>query len=169
MTALLDALAALPPDQASAVMPRATEAEARDLLCRWEGVRARPEQVLPPGEWRVWLYMAGRGTGKTRTGAEAVRSWVKHYPLVNLIGPTSDDVRQVMVEGQSGILAICAPHERPTYRPATRSLDWPNGARSLLFTADEPERLRGKQSMKLWMDELAAWRYPEAFEKLTGR
>ena len=116
-------------------------------------------------DWRYWLVMAGRGFGKTRTGAEMVRRWVRDYPLVNLIGATADDVRDIMVEGESGILAICPPGERPEYRPSKRRLDWPNGARSLLFTADEPERLRGKQHMKLWADELAAWRYPEAWDQ----
>lgn len=116
-------------------------------------------------DWRYWLVMAGRGFGKTRTGAEMVRRWVRDYPLVNLIGATADDVRDIMVEGESGILAICPPGERPEYRSSKRRLDWPNGARSLLFTADEPERLRGKQHMKLWADELAAWRYPEAWDQ----
>jgi phage terminase large subunit-like protein len=70
-----------------------------------------------------------------------------------------------MIEGESGILAACPPHERPRYLPSKRRLEWPNGARSLIFSADEPERLRGKQHMKLWCDELASWRRPEAFQQ----
>lgn len=70
-----------------------------------------------------------------------------------------------MIEGESGILAICPRNERPRYLPSKRRLEWPNGARTLIFTADEPERLRGKQHMKLWCDELASWRRPEAFEQ----
>lgn len=126
---------------------------------------ARPNQVTPPGTWRYWLILAGRGFGKTRTGAEQVRLWVKAYPYVNLIGATSDDARDIMVEGESGILAICPPDERPKYIANKRQLQWPNGAKSLIFTADEPERLRGKQHMKLWLDEFAAWRYPESWDQ----
>ena len=107
--------------------------------------------------------MAGRGWGKTRTGGEAVREWVKTNEYVNLIGATLDDARDIMVEGESGILAICPDSERPIYR--NRQLIWPNGAKSLIFTADEPERLRGKQHMKLWADELGAWRYSESWDQ----
>ena len=81
----------------------------------------------------------------------------------NLIGATADDARDIMIEGESGILATCPKAERPEYRPSQRKLIWPNGAVSLIFTADEPERLRGKQHGALWADELAAWRYPEAW------
>lgn len=127
--------------------------------------RARPNQLPPPEPWTYWLILAGRGFGKTRTGAEQVRTWVKHYPYVNLIGATSDDARDIMIEGESGILAICPNDERPRYLSHKRQLQWPNGAKSLIFTADEPERLRGKQHMKLWADEFAAWRYPEAWDQ----
>ncbi len=126
---------------------------------------ARPSQREPEGDWRTWLILAGRGFGKTRTGAEWVRQSVARYPIVNVIAPTADDARDIMVEGESGILAICPPDERPIYRAAYRRLEWPNGARTLIFTADEPERLRGKQHMRLWADELAAWRYPEAWDQ----
>ncbi len=86
---------------------------------------------------------------------------MRSYQFANLIGATTDDARDVLVEGESGILAICPPSERPRYVKSDRRLDWPNGAKSLIFTADEPDRLRGKQHMKLWCDELAAWRYAE--------
>lgn len=165
MTALLDELAMLPPGEDAAVLASVSDDDLRSLLYGWAGVRARPEQLPPAWDWRVWLVLAGRGFGKTRTGAEMVRQWVQRYPLVNLIGATADDVRQIMVEGESGLLNICAPHERPTYKPAARTLFWPNGAKSLLFTADEPERLRGKQHMKLWCDEVASWRYIGAWDQ----
>lgn len=113
----------------------------------------------------MWLILAGRGFGKTRTGAEWTREQVKQFEYVNLIAPTADDARDIMVEGESGILNICPPRERPHYVPSKRRLEWPNGARSLIFTADEPDRLRGKQHMRLWGDELAAWRYPDAFDQ----
>jgi len=84
---------------------------------------------------------------------------------VNFIGATADDARDIMVQGESGILAICPTAERPRYLKSERRLVWPNGAQSLIFTADEPERLRGKQSMKLWAEEIAAWRYEEAWHQ----
>ncbi len=133
---------------------------------RWSWhLHARPEQLPPPGSWRTWLIMAGRGWGKTRVGAEWTRASARHFPLVNIVGATADDARDIMIEGESGILNICPPHERPEYLPSKRRLEWPNGARTLIFTADEPERLRGKQHMRLWCDELAAWRYPDAWDQ----
>lgn len=132
--------------------------EPDELLHAW-WFWARPDQLPPPGTWRVWLVMAGRGFGKTRTGAEWVRQRIRRYPYTNIIGATADDARDIMIEGESGILAICPDHERPVYLPSKRRLEWPNGARTLIFTADEPERLRGKQHDGIWADEVAAWRY----------
>jgi len=144
------------------VIESLTPEQLNTLLYDWS-FWARDKQLPPPGDWRYWLILAGRGFGKTRTGAEWVRACVRDYPLVSLIGATASDARDIMIEGESGLLAICPPHERPEYRPSKSRLEWPNGAVSLIFTADEPERLRGKQHMKLWADELAAWRYPEAW------
>lgn len=129
---------------------------------RWDA-NARDKQRLPDMPFFVWLILAGRGFGKTRTGAETVRQWVRDYAMVNLVGATADDARDIMIEGESGILTICPRYERPQYKRSERKLLWPNGAVSLIFTADEPERLRGKQHMKIWADELAAWRYEEAW------
>lgn len=143
-----------------------TDEQAEALLHDWEW-HSRPEQQIPPGDWITWLILAGRGFGKTRTGAETVRKWVKTNEYVNLIGATADDARDIMIEGESGILAICPKEERPLYVPSKRRLEWPNGARSLIFTADEPERLRGKQHQKLWGDEVCAWRYPEAWDQAS--
>jgi len=137
----------------------------KDRLLRDWRFWARPEQVLPAGDWVYWLILAGRGAGKTRAGAEAVREWVKTNRYVNLIGATADDARDVMVFGESGVLACCAADERPRYLRSSARLDWPNGASSLVFSAEEPDRLRGKQHMKLWCDELAAWRRPETFDQ----
>ena len=94
-----------------------------------------------------------------------MRLWSQSFPNVNLIGPTADDVRDVMVLGDSGILNCCRKDERPRYLASAARLEWPNGAMSLLFSAEEPDRLRGKQHMKLWCDELAAWRRPDAFDQ----
>jgi phage terminase large subunit-like protein len=148
--------------QGVAAIESLTSSEAEALLYTWSEW-VRDNQRPPEGDWATWLILAGRGFGKTRVGSETVRRWVQDFPFVNLIGATSDDARDIMIEGESGILAICPRRERPVYLSSKRCLEWPNGARSLIFTADEPERLRGKQHMKLWCDELGSWRRPEAF------
>jgi phage terminase large subunit-like protein len=126
----------------------------------------RPKQLPPPGDWRVWLLMAGRGFGKTRTGAEWTCDQARDFALVNIMGPTADDARDVMIEGESGILAVAERRRQPVhYFPSKRRLEWGNGARTLVFTADEPERLRGKQHMRLWGDEVASWRYAAAWDQ----
>ena len=157
-------LRALPRAQLEARIAALTDDEAEQLFFDWD-LFSRANQRLPGGDWQTWLVLAGRGYGKTRTGAETVRRWVKRYRYVNVIAPTADDVRDIAIEGESGILAVCPPDERPLYRPSKSRLEWPNGARSLLFTADEPERLRGKQHEKLWADELGSWRYAESWDQ----
>ena len=159
---MLKSLASLPEPERIKLITEMPDDLAESIRWDWPS-RARAEQLLPAGDWRYWLIMAGRGWGKTRTGAETVRHWVKNFEYVNLIGATLDDARDIMIQGESGVLAICPDRERPAYR--NRQLIWPNGAKSLIFTADEPERLRGKQHMKLWADELGAWRYPEAWDQ----
>mgnify|MGYP001772673530 CR=1 FL=1 len=133
----------------------------------WE-LHRRPEQAIPPGNWLIWLILTGRGWGKTRTGSETVRHMVmtNQARRVALVGATAADVRDVMVEGPSGILSVCPPHERPEYQPSKRRLVWPNGAMAYLYTADEPDRLRGPQHDFAFCDELASWRYPEAWTNL---
>jgi len=130
----------------------------------WE-LYARDKQKLPSVPFFVWLILAGRGFGKTRTGAETVRKWARSNAMVNIIGATADDARDIMIEGESGIMSICPDGERPLYVSSKRRLEWQNGAVTLIFTADEPERLRGKQHMKIWADELGSWRYDEAWSQ----
>jgi len=107
--------------------------------------------------------MAGRGFGKTRVGAEWVRSEIENgrRSRIALIARSSADVRDVMVEGESGILAICPPWFRPTYSPSKRRITWPNGATATTYTADTPDLLRGPQHDGAWGDEIATWRYAE--------
>ena len=126
---------------------------------------ARPEQLPPASDWRFWLIMAGRGFGKTRTGAEVVvdAAW-RGVPYPNLIGATASDVRDIMVEGESGILNVSPPWFKPKYRPSKRRIVWPNGIVSMCYGAHEPDRLRGPQHGLLWCDELASWRSSEAFK-----
>jgi len=157
-------LASQPQEIQTKFLDNLTDAELYHLQYDWE-FWARDKQRLPAADFFVWLILAGRGFGKTRTGAETVRVWVRSYPYVNLIGATADDARDIMIEGESGILAICPKDERPDYKKSDRKLAWPNGAVSLIFTADEPERLRGKQHMKLWADEIASWRYAESWDQ----
>jgi phage terminase large subunit-like protein len=126
---------------------------------------ARPEQLPPTSGWTHWLVLAGRGFGKTRTGAEMVRVWARYHRYVNLIGATADDVRDIQIDGEAGILAVCPRAERPEYKKSERKLIWPSGAITLAFTGEEEDRLRGKQHEKLWCDELAAWRYPGAWDQ----
>lgn len=144
---------------------KAYNAEARSY--DWAST-ARPEQLPPPGDWRTWLVMAGRGFGKTRTGVEWVRAQVEtgRAKRIALVGPTSADVRDVIVEGESGILACSSPSFRPLYEPSKRRLTWPNGAIATTYSADEPERLRGPQHDAAYCDEPASWRYPDAFDML---
>lgn len=141
--------------------------ELEKLLHNW-AEWARDEQLPPEGSWRVWLLLAGRGFGKTRTGAEWVRARVAAHSArrIALVGATAGDVRNVMVEGESGLLAIGLDSERPVYEPSKSRLTWPNGAIGSLFSADEPDRLRGPQHDFAWCDELAAWRYPQAWDML---
>ncbi len=161
-------LAALPETEREARLAQFDTSDAFDLCYAWRAW-ARPSQLPPEGNWRVWLLLAGRGFGKTRSGAEFVRERVNlgEAKRVALVAPTAADARDVMVEGESGLLAISPPNERPLYEPSKRRLTWPNGAVATLFSADEPERLRGPQFDLAWCDELAAWRYPAAWDILA--
>lgn len=152
-------------DQRQRLKTDLTDEESAYLLFDWERW-ARPSQLPPPGDWLVWLLLAGRGFGKSRTGAEWCRSQAETFPNSRgaLIGPTAADVRDVMVEGESGILACSPPWKRPVYEPSKRRLTWPNGSIATTYSADEPERLRGPQHGWGWCDEIASWRYPETWD-----
>ncbi len=123
-------------------------------------------QLPPPGDWQTWLIMGGRGSGKTRAGAEWVRSQVEGAtPLapgarrrIALVAETADQARDVMVLGESGLLACTPRDRRPAYQVSRRHLEWPNGAQAWLFSAADPESLRGPQFDGAWCDELAKWR-----------
>jgi len=131
---------------------------------------AHEHQRLPPGTWTTWLLLGGRGAGKTRAGAEWVKRMAGGDPPyadakvspIALIGETEHDAREVMVEGISGLLAVHAHAERPLWIPSRRRLEWPNGAVAQVFSAEDPESLRGPQFAAAWCDELAKWRHAEA-------
>ncbi len=143
---------------------------ARDLervLYDWH-MWARDDQLPPDLPWVTWLLLGGRGAGKTRAGAEWVRRLVLGQPLaeahtlrIALVGETLADVRAVMVEGISGLLSVHRRSEAPRFEPTKRRLVWPNGAVAQLFSAEDPDGLRGPQFSAAWCDELAKWRYPE--------
>ncbi len=116
-------------------------------------------QRPPEGAWRVWMFMGGRGAGKTRAGAEWVRAMVMKEGArrVALVGPTLGDVREVMIEGPSGLRTISPEGERPDYVVSRRMLCWPNGAFGYAFSAEDPESLRGPQFDTAWCDEIGAW------------
>jgi phage terminase large subunit-like protein len=121
--------------------------------------KARPEQLPPPGDWNGWLLMAGRGFGKTRTGAEYIRECVETNVARNiaLVAPTAADARDVMVEGPAGLLTVSSSWCRPQYEPSKRRLTWPNGAIATTFSSEEADRLRGPQHDLAWCDKLGAW------------
>lgn len=124
-----------------------------------QGPHARRDQRPPAWEWDVWMALAGRGWGKTRTGAEWALMKARTQERGALIGPTAADTRDILVEGESGIMACASPTFRPEYQPSKRRLVYPNGSIQMCYSADEPDRLRGPQHHYGWFDELAAWRY----------
>ena len=134
---------------------------AERALYQWP-LWARDNQLPPRGSWAVWLLMAGRGFGKTRTGAEWVRARVEsgRARRIALVARTPADVRDVMIEGDSGLLSVCPHWNRPKYETSKRRLTWPNGAFALAFSSHEPDQLRGPQFDSAWCDELASWEYP---------
>jgi phage terminase large subunit-like protein len=104
-------------------------------------------------DWLVWLLLAGRGAGKTRSAAEYIHRLVDHYPRGAVVAVTGPDFRDVLVEGESGILTIAPPGKRPLWEPSKRRLTWPNGAIVTGFSAEEPDRLRGPEHYFAWVDE----------------
>ncbi|HEY1615142.1 MAG TPA: terminase family protein [Rhizomicrobium sp.] len=124
----------------------------------------RSEQQPPQGAWTTWLYMGGRGAGKTRAGAEWIRARAEsgRGRRIALVAATAADARDVMVEGESGLLAIAPPWNRPVFEPSKRRLTWANGAIATLYSAEEPDALRGPQHDTAWCDELAKWKRLDA-------
>lgn len=140
--------------------------EADQLIWDWP-VWCRKNQYPPKGKWKTWLMLGGRGAGKTRTGSEWVRMLVfggqrSHMSIggrIALIGETVADVRDVMVEGESGLLSVHPKHQRPQWLSSQRKLIWPNGVIGNVFSAHDPDSLRGHQFGAAWCDEMCKWRY----------
>lgn len=159
-------VASLPTDERAAFLDGLSANALASMPWLWDLWAIPGHQVAPPGDWRCWLIMGGRGAGKTRAGAEWVRAQVEGPgPLddgrcrrVALVGDTLDEVRAVMVEGESGLLAVSPPDRRPIFKISQSKLVWPNGAEAQMFSAAKPESLRGPQFDCAWSDELAKWR-----------
>lgn len=156
-------LATQPPEERERLLAGLDAAAAERLAHEWAWT-ARPEQMAPPGDWSTWLMMAGRGFGKTRAGAEWVRGVAEQdgKARIALVAASLHEARSVMVEGESGLLAIAPWWNRPVFAPALRRLIWPNGAMATLFGAADPEALRGPQFSHGWADEIAKWPHGEA-------
>lgn len=168
MQSIAASIASLPPSARTKALQGLDPEYLPHLWRFW----ARPDQIAPDGDWRTWVLLAGRGAGKTRAGAEWIRERVKSGAgRIGLIAPTAADARDVMV---SALRECC--HDRdadwkgnslgvPIYEPSKRRVLWENGAFAMLFSADEPDRLRGPQHDTIWADELAAWkRLQEAWD-----
>ncbi len=143
---LKSSLASLKPEIRAQFLASLDTSEQALLAYIWPAW-ARPSQLPPAGGWRYWLFLAGRGAGKTRAGAEWVRRLVEDEGVMRiaLVAPTAADARDVMVLGESGIVAVSPPWNRPLYEPSKRRVVWPNGAQAMLYSAEEPDRLRGPQ------------------------
>ncbi|NWG72435.1 MAG: DNA-packaging protein, partial [Parvularculaceae bacterium] len=168
------------PSSTVSLLPGETPREAERRILRddpdaaWVWDRLRHDHQWPPEDrpWTTWLLMGGRGAGKTRAGAE----WIRHLAetrldpgapgrfgarSIALVAESYADAREIMIEGPSGILACSHPSRRPAFSPSRRRLDWPNGAVARLFSAEDPDGLRGFEFYAAWSDELCKWRYPE--------
>lgn len=131
-----------------------------ELSKTWRFI-ARREQLAPPGDWTVFVPLGGRGSGKTRAGAEWLIEQHRYSGARNsaIVGATAADLRDFCLEGISGILSIAPNEFRPKHYPSKRKVVWPNGTETHLYSAEEPNRLRGPNHDKAWADELASWQY----------
>ena len=159
----LDDLLRTPPADFAAWGRRLRDDKAARLLTDWSWWR-RADQCPPEGDWHVWMLLAGRGFGKTRTGAEWVRGYAEAHPgaRIALVAASLHEARQVMVEGESGLLAIAPDEARPDYESSLRRLSWANGTVATLYSAAEPDSLRGPEHSAAWCDEIAKWPQGEA-------
>ena len=151
-----------PTDVAANFFNSLTDAQVQRLPYSW-WYWGRPKQIAPSGEWQYWLLLAGRGFGKTRSIVEFGIQKARENPGKRgaIVAATAADARDVLIEGESGFLSVSDPDFMPVYEPSKRRLTWPNGAWATIFSAEEPNRLRGPQFYWAIADEIAAWRYPD--------
>ncbi|MFM5950722.1 MAG: DNA-packaging protein [Novosphingobium sp.] len=155
---LLEKLLGMEVPQRLAALRGLSDDEKNELRHHWP-VWARAAQLPPTSDWRLWLILAGRGFGKTRAGAEWVRRIAESTPdaRIALVAASLGEARAVMIEGESGLIAVAAPGRIPQFEPSLKRLTWPNGAQALVYSAGEPESLRGPQHSHAWCDEVAKW------------
>ncbi|MEA2999155.1 MAG: hypothetical protein QOK17_988 [Sphingomonadales bacterium] len=163
-SAAVAALAALPEPERIEAVRRLGWPAARELLARWSEWAHEGQRPPEGDDWRVWLLMAGRGFGKTRAGSEYVSACARADGRLRiaLAGATMDDVRKVMIEGESGLLAVAREGEALRWTPHLGELLFPSGAIAFAYSGANPERLRGPEHHLAWCDELAKWAYAEA-------
>jgi len=151
-------LARIPEERLGEIFAGLSSSQVASMRRHWP-FWTRGNQKQPLGAWRIWLILAGRGYGKTRAGAEWVRAFAGRFgdTHIALVGATMAEARAVMVEGESGLLAITRGEERPTWEPSLHRLRWPNGAVASLYSAADPESLRGPAHHLAWADEIAKW------------
>lgn len=155
---LAEKVAEFTKDEKLAFFERYTPEELEALKFDWR-FWGRPSQFIPTTDWHILLACAGRGFGKTRMLAEFVRERALSQPgtIIGIVARTAADARDVIALGESGIMNVHAPHERPTYKPSVRKIEWENGSYALLFSADSPDQLRGFQAHVMVGDEVASW------------
>jgi phage terminase large subunit-like protein len=164
---LAQQLSSISPVDAASAISALSDEQALAFLYDWKEW-ARENQIFPAGDWQYWLIKAGRGFGKSRTGAESVREAVCGLGCkrIALVGRTAADCRDTMIEGESGLLSVFPPWQRPIYEPSKRRITFHNGAIATAYSAEKPDALRGPQHDFAWCDELAAWKYDEAWDQL---
>jgi phage terminase large subunit-like protein len=169
----------LSPEQKLYTLTEAEDDDLDEIATNWEifahNHQYPPDLAASGKPWQTWLIIGGRGAGKTRAGAEWVRAQALGLPPfasekashIALIGETEHEVREVMIEGVSGLLAVHGWHERPVWQPSRKRLEWSDGQIAQAFSADDPQSLRGPQFCCAWSDEMAKWRYAQdAFDML---
>jgi phage terminase large subunit-like protein len=162
MLSFVDTFWALTKRERERAWHKEADRQRRDAIHTDFRYHATGPQLPPPGDWLTWLFLGGRGAGKTRAGAE----WVRHRALrtvsrIALVGPTFNDVREVMIEGPSGLKHLGSAMERPRYEASRRRLVFPSGSQAYAFSAEDADGLRGPQFDFAWGDEFAAWPDPQ--------
>jgi phage terminase large subunit-like protein len=154
-----ESISLLPP-QTRTIVLQSLKNDAGFLLKRWR-FWARVAQKPPPGDWRIWLFLGGRGAGKTRAGAEWIADGICHGTMrrIGLVGATFADARSVMIEGESGLLGVSPS---AAFEPSNRRVLWPTGAVATVISAEEPDGVRGHQFDAVWADEFCKWAEPQA-------